>query len=62
MRRLRTEIQRRGTDTLIEIDGGVSAANAAELFEAGCDVLVAGSAVFGAEDPKAEIEKMLNAR
>ena len=62
VRRLRTEIQRRGTDTLIEIDGGVSAANAAELFEAGCDVLVAGSAVFGAEDPKAEIEKMLNAR
>ena len=59
---LRREIDRRGTATLIEIDGGVSAANAAKLFEAGCDVLVAGSAVFGAEDPKAEIEKMLDAR
>ena len=61
VRRLRREIDRRGTGTLIEIDGGVSAANAAELFEAGCDVLVAGSAVFGAQDPKAEIEKMLHA-
>ena len=61
VRRLRQEIDRRGTGTLIEIDGGVSAANAAELFEAGCDVLVAGSAIFGAQDPKAEIEKMLRA-
>lgn len=61
VRRLRREIDRRGTGTLIEIDGGVSAANAAELFEAGCDVLVAGSAIFGAQDPKAEIEKMLRA-
>lgn len=61
VRRLRQEIDRRGTGTLIEIDGGVSAANAAELFEAGCDVLVAGSAIFGAQDPQAEIEKMLRA-
>ena len=61
VRRLRREIDRRGTGTLIEIDGGVSAANAAELLEAGCDVLVAGSAIFGAQDPKAEIEKMLRA-
>lgn len=61
VRRLRREIDRRGTGTLIEIDGGVSAANAAELFEAGCDVLVAGSAIFGAQDPQAEIEKMLRA-
>ena len=61
VRRLRREIDRRGTGTLIEIDGGVSAANAAELFEAGCVVLVAGSAIFGAQDPKAEIEKMLRA-
>ena len=61
VRRLRREIDRRGTGTLIEIDGGMSAANAAELFEAGCDVLVAGSAIFGAQDPKAEIEKMLRA-
>ena len=46
---------------LIEIDGGISAANAAEVFEAGVDVVVAGSAVFAAPDPEAEIVKILNA-
>ncbi len=61
VRSLRREIDRRGLGTLIEIDGGVSAANAGELFGAGCDVLVAGSAVFGAADPKAEIVRMLEA-
>ena len=58
---LREEIDRRGLDVTIEIDGGVSAANAGMLYEAGCDALVAGSAVFGAPDPEAEIEKILNA-
>lgn len=61
VRTLRRMIDEGGCDTLIEIDGGVSAANAGQLFEAGCDALVAGSAVFGAPDPKAEIEKMLGA-
>ena len=61
VRTLRRMIDSPGLPVLIEIDGGVSAANAGELFQAGCDVLVAGSAVFGAPDPKAEIEKMLNA-
>jgi ribulose-phosphate 3-epimerase len=60
VRELRAMIERAGTKTLIEIDGGVSAANARMLFESGCDALVAGSAVFGAPDPKAEIVKMLN--
>lgn len=46
---------------IIEVDGGISAANAKEVFDAGADVLVAGSAVFRAEDPEAEIVKMLNA-
>jgi len=46
---------------IIEVDGGISAANAGEVFGAGADVLVAGSAVFRAEDPEAEIVKMLNA-
>ena len=58
---LREEIDRRGLNVTIEIDGGVSAANAGMLYEAGCDALVAGSAVFGAPDPEAEIEKILNA-
>lgn len=47
------------TDTwgnfLIEVDGGVNADNAAKLFSAGADVLVAGSYVFKSEDPKATI-------
>ena len=61
VRELRRMIDEKGTGTLIEIDGGVGAGNAGDLFRAGCDVLVAGSAVFRAADPKAEIEKMLRA-
>lgn len=60
VRELRAMIDKAATGTMIEIDGGVSAANAEMLFDAGCDALVAGSAVFGAPDPKAEILKMLN--
>ncbi|MGG5207360.1 ribulose-phosphate 3-epimerase [Chryseobacterium sp. MIQD13] len=41
---------------LIEIDGGVNLDNAAKLFEAGADVLVAGNAVFSAESPERTIE------
>ena len=37
-------------DFLIEVDGGVTLDNAVEIAEAGADILVAGSAVFGAED------------
>lgn len=46
-------------DCLIQIDGGVSAANAQKLFEHGADILVAGSAVFNADDPEEMIERML---
>jgi ribulose-phosphate 3-epimerase len=38
-------------DTLIEVDGGVTCDNAAALREAGADILVSGSAIFGTEDP-----------
>lgn len=48
-------ITARGAKTLIEIDGGVTNANARRLTEAGADVLVAGSYVFKSEDPKATI-------
>lgn len=51
-----------GSKCLIEVDGGISTANAAEVFGAGADALVAGSAIFGAENPEAEIVKMLEAR
>lgn len=49
-------------DLIIEVDGGISASNAALLFDAGAEVLVAGSSVFGAENPQAEIVKMLEAQ
>jgi ribulose-phosphate 3-epimerase len=58
IRFIREEIDRRGLKTLIEIDGGVNTGNAASLFEAGADVLVAGSAVFGASDPEEAIRIM----
>ncbi|MBU4539062.1 MAG: ribulose-phosphate 3-epimerase [Weeksellaceae bacterium] len=41
---------------LIQVDGGVNLDNAAKLFEAGADVLVAGNAVFSSEDPERTIE------
>jgi len=44
-----------GASTLIEIDGGVGPNNAAQLCQAGADVLVSGSAVFKTPDPKATI-------
>ena len=58
---LRKMIDQKGLSTLIEIDGGVSRHNARELYDAGCDALVAGSAVFKAPDPEAEIVAMLEA-
>lgn len=41
---------------LIEVDGGVNVDNAAKLFDAGADVLVAGNAVFSSENPEKTIE------
>lgn len=58
IRALRTEIDARGLNTLIEIDGGVNPDTAKLCIEAGADVLVAGSAVFKAKDP-AEMIRML---
>ena len=54
-RRLRELLDRTGSKALIEIDGGVNRQTAPELAAAGADVLVAGSAVFNAEDPQAEV-------
>ena len=51
IRALKTEIEARGLQTLIEIDGGVNPDTAKQCIEAGADVLVAGSAVFKAPDP-----------
>lgn len=46
-------------ECLIQIDGGVNTENAPKLFEAGVDVLVAGSAVFNSENPEETIKLML---
>ena len=58
---LRAMARQQGLDTLIEVDGGISARNAGEIYAAGADILVAGSSVFGAADPEAEIVRMLEA-
>lgn len=58
IRTLKAEIVRRGLKTQIEIDGGVSPANAKLLAEAGADILVAGSAVFKSENPRETINQM----
>lgn len=58
IRTLKAEVERQGLDIKIEVDGGVSASNAAALAEAGAEIFVAGSAVFKAEDPAAVIAAM----
>ena len=52
---LKESIIKKGANTLIEIDGGVTLENAADLVRAGADVLVAGNTVFAANDPMATI-------
>lgn len=58
---LRAMSREQGLSTIIEVDGGISARNAGEIYAAGADVLVAGSSIFGAADPEAEIVRMLEA-
>ena len=58
IRTLREEIARQGLDLPIEVDGGVGPANAKALIEAGAEILVAGSAVFKAEDPADVVARM----
>lgn len=64
VKQLKALINAKGASTLIEIDGGVTAANAKALKEAGADVLVAGSFVFKNSEPSKTIEalKTLTAR
>ncbi|MGB0392778.1 MAG: ribulose-phosphate 3-epimerase [Flavobacteriaceae bacterium] len=51
-------IEKKGATTLIEIDGGVTPENAADLVRAGANILVAGSAVFKSPDPKKTIQEL----
>jgi ribulose-phosphate 3-epimerase len=61
VRVLRKEIDEKGYNCLIEIDGGISAVNARRVYDAGVDVVVAGSAVFSAPNPEQAIIDILNA-
>jgi ribulose-phosphate 3-epimerase len=58
VREARTLIDRRNPTCLIEVDGGVGAENSRDLVDAGADVLVMGSAIFGAPDPAAELRRI----
>lgn len=60
VKQLKEIITRNNVSTLIEIDGGVTNKNAKQLVDAGADVLVAGSYVFGAENPKHTITDLLS--
>ena len=57
---LKEMILKQNTQTLIEIDGGVSDQNASKLIDCGADVLVAGSFVFGSSDPHTTIKNLKN--
>lgn len=59
LRRLRGLLQLHGSQAQIEIDGGITADNAAEVVKAGAEILVAGSAIFGTEDPAQAVQQML---
>ena len=55
---VKKEIEAQGLNCQIQVDGGVSASNAKKLIECGAEILVAGSAVFKAEDPAGVIAAM----
>ena len=55
---LKSLIQKKGANTLIEIDGGVTSKNAKKLTEAGANVLVAGSFVFKSDNPTKTIKEL----
>jgi ribulose-phosphate 3-epimerase len=59
VRRLRRLVQERGLQVQIEVDGGVDGSNARTLVEAGAELLVAGSAVFGQGDAEAAARKLI---
>ena len=60
VRQLRQMIERTGSHALIEVDGGVNKDTAVQLAQAGTDVLVAGSYVFGAPNPYERIDYLKN--
>ncbi|MBN2349987.1 MAG: ribulose-phosphate 3-epimerase [Bacteroidales bacterium] len=61
IRRLKELIEKKNASALIEVDGGVDSKNAGKLYNAGVDVLVTGTAVFHAKNPKEAIRVIKNA-
>lgn len=57
---LREMIERNNSEALIEVDGGVCQDNIADIVSAGADAVVAGNAVFKAEDPETAIQNLKN--
>ncbi len=60
IRKLRRMITEAGSETLIQIDGGVTEENIGELIEAGVDVFVVGNTVFSADEPEQVIATLKN--
>ena len=60
LRRLKQMIDERGLPTRIEIDGGIDASNIAEICEAGAEIVVAGSAVFGGGEPTEAVKDLID--
>jgi ribulose-phosphate 3-epimerase len=60
LRRLRQMIKERGLSTRIEIDGGIDASNIRTIVEAGAEIIVAGSAVFGTGQPTAAVKELID--
>lgn len=61
LRRLSDEARRRGSQVWLQVDGGIGESTIAQAADAGADTFVAGSAVFGAEDPGAAISALRSA-
>jgi ribulose-phosphate 3-epimerase len=59
LRRLRRMLDDSGYSVQIEIDGGIDETNIAEITGAGAEIVVAGSAVFGKDDPTAAVKTLL---
>ena len=61
LRRLRALVTARGLPTRIEVDGGIGPDNVRSVVEAGAEIVVAGSAVFGEGDPEAAARRLIEA-
>ncbi|MBA2378634.1 MAG: ribulose-phosphate 3-epimerase [Blastocatellia bacterium] len=61
IRRLRQMILERGLETRIEVDGGIDESNISEVVDAGAEIIVAGSAVYGSGDAAGSVRTLIEA-